>query len=90
MIDPVVNHWPAFGRHGKERITLRHLLQHRAGIPLDNPIAILFTLPSWTLSIEVERRSRRKHHAIPSSACHAGAVPSPPASRPSVMPAVNS
>lgn len=31
--DPVAAYIPGFGRHGKERMTLRHLLTHRAGIP---------------------------------------------------------
>ncbi len=31
--DAVVEYIPEFGRHGKERITIRHLLTHRAGIP---------------------------------------------------------
>jgi CubicO group peptidase (beta-lactamase class C family) len=31
--DPVARYLPEFGRHGKERITLRHVLTHRAGIP---------------------------------------------------------
>jgi CubicO group peptidase (beta-lactamase class C family) len=30
--DPVARHIPEFGVHGKERITLRHLLTHTAGI----------------------------------------------------------
>ncbi len=30
--DPVVQYLPAFGVHGKDRITLRHLLTHTAGI----------------------------------------------------------
>jgi CubicO group peptidase (beta-lactamase class C family) len=30
--DPVARHVPEFGVHGKERITLRHLLTHTAGI----------------------------------------------------------
>jgi CubicO group peptidase (beta-lactamase class C family) len=32
--DPVVRHLPEFGAHGKERITLRHLLTHTGGIRL--------------------------------------------------------
>jgi CubicO group peptidase (beta-lactamase class C family) len=31
--DPVAHYAPEFGRHGKDRITLRHVLTHRAGIP---------------------------------------------------------
>lgn len=30
---PVAAYWPEFGSHGKERITVRHALAHRAGIP---------------------------------------------------------
>jgi CubicO group peptidase (beta-lactamase class C family) len=35
--DPVVEYIPEFGRHGKEWITLRHILTHRAGIPAVPP-----------------------------------------------------
>lgn len=31
--DRVVDYLPEFGRHGKDRTTIRHLLTHRAGIP---------------------------------------------------------
>ncbi|MDB4956133.1 MAG: beta-lactamase [Myxococcales bacterium] len=31
--DPVAAYIPEFGEHGKHRITLRHVLTHRAGIP---------------------------------------------------------
>ncbi len=31
--DPVARFLPAFGQHGKDRMTLRHVLTHRAGIP---------------------------------------------------------
>lgn len=30
--DRVVEHWPAFGEHGKDSITIRELLGHRAGV----------------------------------------------------------
>jgi CubicO group peptidase (beta-lactamase class C family) len=30
--DPVATYWPEFGRHGKDRITIRHVLQHRTGL----------------------------------------------------------
>lgn len=31
--DPVAEYIPEFARHGKEKITIRHVLTHRAGIP---------------------------------------------------------
>lgn len=31
--DPVATHWPAYARQGKEGITIRHVLSHRAGVP---------------------------------------------------------
>src|SRR5512143_3474232 len=30
--DPVAKHWPEFAQAGEERITIRHLLSHRAGL----------------------------------------------------------
>lgn len=30
--DPVARHWPAFGAGGKERVTIRELMSHRAGL----------------------------------------------------------
>ncbi|AKH85681.1 hypothetical protein AA958_29440 [Streptomyces sp. CNQ-509] len=30
---PVAEYWPDFAAHGKERITLRHVLTHTAGVP---------------------------------------------------------
>ncbi|WGD42446.1 serine hydrolase domain-containing protein [Streptomyces cathayae] len=36
---PVGRHWPEFKAHGKERVLVRHLLNHRAGLPLlDRPL----------------------------------------------------
>ena len=37
--DKVVQHWPAFSPHGKDQITLEHLLLHTSGLIADNPIA---------------------------------------------------
>jgi CubicO group peptidase (beta-lactamase class C family) len=31
--DPIARYWPEFGRNGKARVTIRHALTHRAGIP---------------------------------------------------------
>jgi CubicO group peptidase (beta-lactamase class C family) len=30
---PVVELWPEFGAHGKEKVTVRHVLSHTAGVP---------------------------------------------------------
>jgi CubicO group peptidase (beta-lactamase class C family) len=31
---PVARYWPSFGQRGKETITIRHVLQHRSGLPV--------------------------------------------------------
>ena len=30
---PVVDLWPGFGAHGKQKVTVRHVLNHSAGVP---------------------------------------------------------
>ncbi|WP_328748080.1 beta-lactamase family protein [Streptomyces sp. NBC_00285] len=36
---PVAEYWPEFKAHGKERLLVRHVLNHRAGVPvLDRPL----------------------------------------------------
>ncbi|KOG88431.1 serine hydrolase domain-containing protein [Streptomyces varsoviensis] len=38
---PVGRYWPEFKENGKERVLVRHLLAHRAGLPvLDRPLAL--------------------------------------------------
>ncbi|HVG21131.1 MAG TPA: exo-beta-N-acetylmuramidase NamZ domain-containing protein, partial [Blastocatellia bacterium] len=39
LADPVALYIPEFGKNGKERITVEHLMTHRAGLPPDNEIA---------------------------------------------------
>ena len=39
LADPVALYIPEFGKNGKERITVEHLMIHRAGLPPDNEIA---------------------------------------------------
>ena len=31
--DPVASYWPGFAQHGKDKITIRHILTHQGGIP---------------------------------------------------------
>jgi CubicO group peptidase (beta-lactamase class C family) len=42
--DPVVEHIPEYGRHGKEGITIGHVLSHRAGVA---------TLPAEALTLDI-------------------------------------
>jgi CubicO group peptidase (beta-lactamase class C family) len=46
----VAAYWPEFGAHDKGDITLRHVLQHRAGLPVA-ALAELRALPDWGRSI---------------------------------------
>jgi CubicO group peptidase (beta-lactamase class C family) len=71
--DPVAHYLPEFARHGKHRITLRHVLTHRSGIPripsqfadvglIDRPDEIVALLcdqkPAWVAG------RRLAYHAI--------------------------
>jgi uncharacterized protein YbbC (DUF1343 family)/CubicO group peptidase (beta-lactamase class C family) len=39
LSDRVADHLPGFGKHGKDRLTLEHLLLHTSGLIADNPVA---------------------------------------------------
>lgn len=45
---PVVDIWPEFGAHGKQTVTLRHVLTHTAGIPAMPPGITPADLADWT------------------------------------------
>lgn len=71
--DPVARYLPEFGRHGKERITLRHVLTHRAGIPRIPPQFAdlgLLERPSELLAVLANQRPqwrpgrRLAYHAL--------------------------
>lgn len=42
--DPVAKHVPEFGRHGKDRVTIRHVLTHTSGFP-NADLAVRFRRP---------------------------------------------
>lgn len=66
--DPVAAQWPEFGQRGKDRITIRHVLQHRAGLPVARGFALdALTMTNWAASV------RGIEHATPRYP--AGAVP---------------
>jgi len=52
---PVVELWPEFGAHGKEGVTVRHVLTHTAGvpgIPLTSTISDVSTWQTMTRALE--------------------------------------
>ena len=59
--DPVARYWPEFAQHGKGSITIRHALQHRAGIPVTGGlIGTVLHMHDWTKAIrDVERTKPR-------------------------------
>ncbi|HEY8152952.1 MAG TPA: serine hydrolase domain-containing protein [Myxococcota bacterium] len=71
--DPVCEFIPEFGRHGKHRITIRHILSHRAGIPNLPPEAIdldLLVHPERVVEILADAKPRTRpgrllaYHAV--------------------------
>ena len=38
LTDPVARYWPAFAAHGKQNITIEHLLLHTSGLPASTPL----------------------------------------------------
>ncbi len=60
--DPVADHWPEYGQHGKEAITVRHALQHRVGAPVANSLLrTMLHMADWDQSVRdaEQTRSRR-------------------------------
>ncbi len=71
--DWVSDYIPEFARHGKERVTLRHLLAHRAGLPTLPPEALdldVLGQPDRVLEIMCDARLRSRpgrwlaYHAV--------------------------
>jgi uncharacterized protein YbbC (DUF1343 family)/CubicO group peptidase (beta-lactamase class C family) len=42
LVDPVARHIPEFGKYGKDRITIRHLLTHTSGLRPDLELEVAF------------------------------------------------
>jgi len=64
--DLVVRYWPEFGAHGKQHITLRHLLIHTAGLP-NMPRVTATEMCDWDLMC--------RHFAAMTPVSHPGEVP---------------
>ena len=57
--DPVARYWPEFGRHGKGAITVRQVLQHRAGIPVARGLwRDALAAPGWSRSVRALENTR--------------------------------
>ncbi|MFK0259565.1 serine hydrolase domain-containing protein [Streptomyces sp. NPDC090445] len=49
---PVAAYWPEFARHGKGDVTVRHVLQHRAGVPAGRGmVRTMRTATDWEKSV---------------------------------------
>lgn len=51
--DRVARFWPEFGQHGKERVTIRHLLSHQGGFPYTPPELSLERMKDWDASVRI-------------------------------------
>jgi CubicO group peptidase (beta-lactamase class C family) len=66
--DPVARYWPEFAEQGKDAITIRQVLQHRAGIPYGKSLPLDAVLaPNWDRSVRAlaEARPRFAPGAVP-------------------------
>jgi CubicO group peptidase (beta-lactamase class C family) len=59
--DAVAEYWPGFGIAGKEHITIRQVLQHRAGLPVARSRTLdALAMPDWHQSVHwIEQASPR-------------------------------
>jgi CubicO group peptidase (beta-lactamase class C family) len=69
--ESIASYWPEFGQHGKQTITARMVLTHRAGVPLDSGWATLLTMPNWQASVRRMERLRPRYQPGSVVAYHA-------------------
>jgi CubicO group peptidase (beta-lactamase class C family) len=69
--EPVAAYWPAFGAGGKERVTVRELLTHRAGLHLVSPVATRAEEVLDHLAMEERLAARATRAPTTRSAYHA-------------------
>jgi CubicO group peptidase (beta-lactamase class C family) len=56
--EPVAAHWPEFAAHGKDAITIRQVLQHRAGVPFARGAVLdLLTIADWDHAVRAVERA---------------------------------
>ena len=60
--DPVAAYWPAYAQHGKQEITIRHVLAHRAGVPVAGSLLrTVRSMPDWCQSVRDAERARPRY-----------------------------
>lgn len=56
---PVARYWPDFGRHGKENVTVRHVLRHRSGFSTARGfLGDALAMTDWDASVDALQRTR--------------------------------
>ena len=56
--EPVAAYWPEFGANGKEQVTVRHVLQHRAGLPVARSLLRdAWAMTDWKRSVRAIERA---------------------------------
>jgi CubicO group peptidase (beta-lactamase class C family) len=57
--DRVAEYWPRFGQHGKESVTIRQVLQHRAGLPVArSAVRDALAMPDWDQAVRNIEQAR--------------------------------
>jgi CubicO group peptidase (beta-lactamase class C family) len=70
--DPVAKHWPEFAQAGKQAITVRHVLSHRAGLPQIRPLVDRAErILDWDYMVRALERARPRLRPGEDSAYHA-------------------
>jgi CubicO group peptidase (beta-lactamase class C family) len=63
--DPVAAHWPEYGERGKDKITIRHVLTHRSGVPFSSGTLVgdALAMTDWERSIELAQAAKPRWRA---------------------------
>ena len=65
--DPIAKHWPEYARNGKAAITIRHVLQHRAGVPTARRSLLgdALAMTNWDRSVRNASEARPRWQPSP-------------------------
>ncbi|MDR1635226.1 MAG: beta-lactamase family protein [Bifidobacteriaceae bacterium] len=69
---PIASHWPEYGERGKQTITARQVLTHRAGVPISfgRLVFDLAMMTNWERSVRAAARARPRYPAGETVAYH--------------------